>query len=103
MDMSIENMRKLIDEHDKTVANLPQINTMHMQEVKKFLTKYADVQTKDDANRVLEYFNSFKEEWSEYYKTHSSDIYPQIHHCIANAYEVLKDTNAAINTLSSIS
>lgn len=96
--MSIENMRKLIDEHDKTVANLPRINTMHMQEVKEFLTQYADIRTEDDANRVLGYFNSIKKEWSSYYHVDPL-IYPQIYHSIANAYEILEDTNTAINEL----
>lgn len=99
MDMNTENMRKLIDEHDKKVANLPRINAMHMQDVNEFLTQYADIRTEDDANRVLDYFNTFKEEWSEYYKIHLSHIYPQIYHNLANAYEILKDTNAAINAL----
>ena len=83
----------------ESIKDLPRIDVRHLDEIKNFLNAHLDIQTSEEAEEVLAYLYSLENEWKEYYKIIPSQIYPNIHLCIAAAYVALKQPNDAINIL----
>lgn len=99
--MPNEKYIKARDEYEKNVVSkLPRINIEHMREINDFLDAHKIIRTKKEANIVLAYFDSLKEEWKEYrYTLVGRDVFPNIYIRIASAYQMLRQFNEAISTL----
>lgn len=99
--MARDEYIKARDEYEKNVVSkLPQINIEHMQEIFDFLNAHKTIRTKKEANLVLDYFTSLKEEWTDYRRTQKGLlVFPNIYICLSAAYQKLRLYNEAINTL----
>lgn len=85
--------------HQEKIKNLPKIDTTHCQEIQDFLNAHAEIKSQDEARVVLNYLNSLKGEWQEYYKIIDSYIYPNIYELIAISHRVLGEEREGINLL----
>lgn len=96
-----EEYIKAREEYEKNVVSkLPRINTENMSDIINFLDSHIRIRTKKEANIVLEYFDSLKEEWMEYRHTQwGTDVFPRIYTCMASAYQKLRQTDKAIQIL----
>lgn len=94
-----EDVQRGLKEANERAAQLPRIDTRHMDDIEKFIQAHFDIQTADEANKVLEYLDSLKNEWKEYYKVIPSYTFPNIYKCRANAYLTLHQKQKAIDEL----
>jgi hypothetical protein len=97
--LTLEDVQKGLKEANERASKLPHINTVHLVDIENFIQAHIDVKTEDEANEVLTYFDSLKDEWKEYYKLQSSYTFPNIYICIANAYIALNQKQMAIEEL----
>lgn len=97
--LSIEEIQRGLKEANERAAKLPRVYVGNMDNIEKFIQSHSDIQTAAEANAVLAYLDSLKDEWKEYYKVIPSYTFPNIYKCRASAFLVLHQTQKAINEL----
>ena len=98
--MTKDEYLKARDKYEKNVVSkLPMIYMEHLQEIKDFIATHEVINTKEEADAVLAFFESLKDEWKEYTHLQDTAVFPCIYEVIANAYRILEMPQQAISTL----